>query len=253
MSIKIKKLELESYIDAISNFEKLKFEEQIIVFGYYLQQNLKVSNFDHKTIQQCFELSDFPHPTNIASRLPKLEKKHWLVKNNGGYRLERATLKSLERDILGKPQLKIISSKLESLPKLLKTPEKEYVDEVIGCLRINAYRAAIVLMWSICISHLRNYIIDHKMHEFNDALLNHPKNSIKKLSISKYDDFEDIGDYDFLEILKSTIISKNQHKLLKEKLDIRNTYAHPNTLTLTDNKINSFIEDLVNDIITKIN
>lgn len=251
MSIKLQKL--TSYIETISNFEKLKLEEQIIVFGYHIQQNEKLSNFNHKIIQQCFELSDLPSPTNIISRLQKLETKHWLVKNNGGYRLERTTLKSLEHNILGKPQLKIISAKLENLSNLLKTPEKEYVDEVIGCLRINAYRAAIVLMWSICISHLRNYIISYKIPEFNNALSNHTKNSIKKLSISKYDDFEDIGDYDFLEILKIlTITTKNQHKLLKEKLDIRNTYAHPNTLTLTDNKANSFIEDLVNDIIMKI-
>lgn len=251
MSINAQKLKL--YIETISNFEKLKLEEQIIVFGYYVQQNEKLSNFNHKIIQQCFELSDFYPPTNIASRLQKLEAKHWLVKNNGSYRLERTILKSIECDILGKPQLKIISTKLENLSNLLKTPEKEYVNEVIGCLRINAYRAAIVLMWSICISHLRNYVIDYKITEFNNALSNHPKNSIKKLSISKYDDFEDVGDNDFLEILKILkITTKNQHKLLKEKLDIRNTYAHPNTLTLTDNKTNSFIEDLVNDIITKI-
>lgn len=251
MSIKVQKL--KSYIETISNFEKLKLEEQIIVFGYHIQENEKLTNFDHKIIQRCFELSDLPLPTNIISRLQKLETKRWLVKNNGRYRLERTTLKSLEYNILGKPQLKIISTKLESLSNLLKTPEKEYVDEVIGCLRINAYHAAIVLMWSICISHLRNYIINYKIPEFNNALSNHPKSSMRRLSISKYDDFEDIGDYDFLEILKIlTVTTKNQHKLLKEKLDIRNIYAHPNTLTLTDNKTNSFIEDLVNDIITKI-
>jgi len=245
---------IESYVEAISNFEKLNLEQQIIVFGYYLQKKEKRPNFEHKIIQKCFELIDSSIPKNIASRLQKLEEKHWLVKNNGGYRVERTILKSCEANILGQPQLKIISSKLESLPTLLKTPEKEYVSEVIGCLRIDAYHASIVLMWSITISHLRNFIIDHKVLEFNTALLKHPKNSLKKLSISKYDDFENIGDHDFLEILNSlNIISKNQHKLLKEKLDIRNTYAHPNTMTLTVNKTNSFIEDLVNDIITKIN
>lgn len=251
MSINPQKL--ESYTETISNFEKLKLEVQIIVFGYYLQQKEKLSNFEHKLIQKCFELSDFTTPTNIASRLQKLEVKHWLVKNNGGYRVERTTLKTFEANILGKPQLKIISSKLESLPNLLKTPEKEYVDEVLGCLSIDAYHAAIVLMWSITISHLRNFIIDYKIPEFNNALSNHTKNSLRNLSISKYDDFENIGDHDFLEIIKSlNLTSKNQHKLLKEKLDIRNTYAHPNTLTLTDNKTNSFIEDLINDIISKI-
>ena len=252
MSINAAKL--ESYVETISNFEKLKLETQILVFGYYIQQKEKVPNFEHKMIKQCFELSDFPSPQNIASRLVKLEGKHWLVKNNGGYRVERTTLKSLETNVLGKPQLKIISSKLEKLPQLLQTPEKEYVNEILGCLRIEAYHAAIVLMWSISISHLRNFIIDKKTQEFNTVLSNHPKNALKKISISKYDDFENIGDSDFLDILYSlNITSKNQKKLLKEKLDIRNTYAHPNTMTLTVNKTNSFIEDLVNDVIIKIN
>jgi len=252
MTVDIQKLEF--FVDAISNFENLNLEEKIIAFGYYLQEKQKLLNFEANLIKQCFEATDSQIPKNIASRLQKLEEKHLLVKNNGGYRIERSVLKSFEIKFLGQPQLKIISSKLENLPNLLKTPEKEYVNEILGCLRIEAYHAAIVLMWSVSISHLRNFVITKKTQEFNTALSNHSKNSLRRVSIVKYDDFEKIGDDDFLDILYSLIIiSKNQKKLLKEKLDIRNTYAHPNTMTLTVNKTNSFIEDLVNDIIIKIN
>lgn len=252
MSISTAKL--EAFIDNISNFESLILEDKILVFGYYLQKKEKFENFNHKPIEECFSSLDFSKPTNINSRLRGLESKKKVVKHKSGYRVERTKLKSIETDILGKQKLKIISSNLENLPNLLKSPEKEYVDEVIGCLRIDAYHAAIVLMWSISVSHLRNYVLAYKLTEFNSSLTRNTKYAKKKLTISKYDDFEEIGDADFLDLLKnSKITSKNQHKLLEEKIGIRNTYAHPTSLTLTDNKTNSFIEDLVNDIIKKIN
>lgn len=252
MSISTAKL--EAFIDNILNFESLILEDKILVFGYYLQKKEKFENFNHKPIEECFSSLDFSKPTNINSRLRGLESKKKVVKHKSGYRAERTKLKSIETDILGKQKLKIISSNLENLPNLLKSPEKEYVDEVIGCLRIDAYHAAIVLMWSISVSHLRNYVLAYKLTEFNSSLTRNTKYAKKKLTISKYDDFEEIGDADFLDLLKnSKITSKNQHKLLEEKIGIRNTYAHPTSLTLTDNKTNSFIEDLVNDIIKKIN
>lgn len=228
-------------------------EDQILVFGYYLQKKEKFQNFQHNDIENCFSLVDFQQPTNINSRLRGLKNKQMLVENNGGYRVERTKTKTIEIDILGKPKLKAISSNLESLPKLLKEPEKQYVAEAVGCLKIDAYHAALILMWTITLSHLRNYVLAYKLNEFNIALSNNPKYVKKNLIIIKYDDFEDIGDFDFLSLLRdSGIVSKNQFKLLNEKLGIRNTYAHPVTLTLTDSKTISFIEDLINDIITKI-
>ena len=241
---------LEQFVENISNFESINKENKILVLGYYLQKIKLFSNFDHNTIEKCFVDIDLSIPKNINSRLRQLEKQNQIVKNNVGYRLERSTLKLLEVDILGKPKLKEISKDLENLPKSLKEPEKSYVAETIRCLSVDAYRAAIVLMWTIIISHLRNYVIISKLTEFNIVLAQNIKFSKKKLSISKYDDFEDLGDNDFLNLLKnSKIISKNQHKLLNEKLGIRNMYAHPTNLTLTDTKTISLIEDLINDII----
>jgi len=244
---------IESFVENITNFETLILEDQILVFGYYLQEKEKLPNFNHNAIESCFKITDLIIPKNINSRLRKLEEKKLLVKNNGGFRVERKKFKSIETDILGKPKLQTLSSELENLPKLLKDPEKKYVSEVIGCLRIEAYHAAIILMWALTISHLRNYVIANKLSEFNHELSIHTKFSKKKFTITKYDDFEDMSDFDFLDILrKSKVSSKNQHKLLNEKLGIRNIYAHPTNLTLKDSKTISFIEELINDIITKI-
>lgn len=244
---------LEAFIDNISDFESLNLEDEILVFGYYLQKKEQLENFNHKNIEECFLLLDLNNPTNITSRLMNLESKKMIVINKTGYRVERKKVKSIETDILGKPKLKEISSDLEKLPKLLKKPESDYVLEVINCLKVDAWHAAIVLMWVIAVSYLQNFVFTHKLNEFNIALANHSKYNKKSFTITKMDDFEEINEYDFLELLKSVqIINKSKHKLLHEKLGIRNTYAHPTTMTLTDTKTISFIEDLIIDIITKI-
>jgi len=249
----ISKAKLESFIENISDFESLILEDKILVFGYYLQKKEKFENFNHKSIEECFSLLDFTKPKNINSRLHGLESKKKLVIYETGYRVERTKIKSIETDILGKPKLKEISSNLQKLPALLKKPESDYVKEVIDCLKVEAHHAAIVLMWIITISHLRNFILSFKLNEFNTSLSRHTRYQRRSLTISKYDDFEEIKEEDFLDLLKSTtIISKGRRKLLGEKLGIRNTYAHPSPLTLTDTKTFSFIEDLINDIITKI-
>lgn len=237
----------------MSGFESLILEDKILVFGYYLQKKEKFDNFNHIQIETCFTLLDFTKPTNINSRLRGFETKKILVKYKTGYRVERTKVKSIETEILGKPKLKEISANLEKLPALLKKPEGDYVKEVIDCLKVEAYHAAIVLMWVITISHLRNFVLSFKLNEFNISLSRHTRYQRRGLTISKYDDFEEIKEDDFLDLLKSTnIISKGRRRLLGEKLGIRNTYAHPSPLTLTDTKTISFIEDLINDIITKI-
>lgn len=249
----VSKAKLEAFIDNIEDLESLTLEDKILVFGYYLQKKEKLQNFNHKPIEECFTLLDFTKPTNINSRLRGFETKKMVVKHKAGYRVERTKVKSIETDILGKPKLKEISTNLEKLPTLLKKPESDYVKEVINCLTVEAYHAAIVLMWVITISHLQNFVLAFKLNEFNTSLSKHTKYQKKGLAVSKYDDFEEINEKDFLDLLKnSNIISKGRHKLLDEKLGIRNTYAHPSSLTLTDTKTISFIEDLINDIITKI-
>jgi hypothetical protein len=228
-------------------------EDQILVFCYFLQKKEAYSSITHRDLEQCFQVLDLSLPTNINSRLCKIEIKKQLVKSNGGYRVERTKIKNIENDILGKPKLKEISDNLEKLPTLLKKPESDYVKEVINCLKIDAYHAAVILMWVVTISHLRNYVLAFKLKEFNSSLSLRLKYKKKGFTISEYEDFEEIKEMEFLEILKNIgSISKTRHKLLEEKLGIRNTYAHPSPLSLTDAKTVSFIEDLINDIITKI-
>ena len=251
MEININKL--KSFVDDISDFELLILEEQILVFCYFLQKNETYTSIKPKDLKQCFHTLDLSLPTNIPLRLRGMKNKKQLLKTNDGYRVERTEIKNIENEIFKKPKLKKISKDLERLPVLLKKPESDYVKEVINCLKIEAYHAAIVLMWIVTISHLRNHVLHVKLKEFNSSPSFHTKNKKKGLMIINYEDFEEIKEDEFLEILKNIgSINKTRCRLLKEKLGIRNTYAHPSSLSLTDTKTISFIEDLISEIITKI-
>lgn len=90
----------------------------------------------------------------------------------------------------------------------------------------------------------------HKLADFNTALNKNPKFSNK--SISKKEDFSQLQESEFITTLVSaSVITKDQRKILDEKLGTRNTAAHPNTIEIRESKVTGVIEDLVPNIISK--
>jgi hypothetical protein len=101
------------------------------------------------------------------------------------------------------------------------------------------------------IDHLQDHVINNKRIEFNKSLSQHPK--YKNLKVESKTNFEEIREYDFIILMESSdIISKGQKIILHEKLGIRNSHAHPSPLVLTESKVISFIEDLIDNIVLKI-
>lgn len=247
------KEKLKSFVNRIEDFHNLIHSDKITVFGYYLQENLRYESFNHKNIEECYDALDLPRPTNIPSRLLELKKVNRLVpynKSKGSYRVSGPESKTIEGK-LGNKELAKVSDNLTKLPKLLSKPESDLLKEALNCLKVKALRAVIVLVWIIVIDHLQDFVIRNKLADFNTALSTHTR--YQRLTITKKEDFEEIKESDFISIMKTaSIITKGQKKLLDEKLGIRNTYAHPSSLTLSESKVNSFVEDLIVDIVSKI-
>jgi hypothetical protein len=116
---------------------------------------------------------------------------------------------------------------------------------------VNARRAAIIMVWSGTLDHLYDYVLKHKIADFNSAI---SKRSDKyaKLIVKLKDDFSDIKDSVFIEVCRSAgIISGDVRKILDQKLDVRNTHAHPSSVEVGETKVVDFIEDLVTNVIVK--
>jgi hypothetical protein len=170
-----------------------------------------------------------------------------------GYQLHRTLKHELEKSIEKKPLKIKVSKDLRQLLLHIKNPnENEFLKEAIDCFEISAYRASIVMVWNLTIDHLFEYILKHKLAAFNSALALNTDRRVRITSVSTRDDFSEIPENKFIELSRtSNIISNDIRKILDTKLGIRNTYAHPSSLKVTETKAIEFIEDLVNNVILK--
>src|SRR5690606_38344666 len=117
------------------------------------------------------------------------------------------------------------------------------------CFQCKLYRPAIIMTWIVVIDVLYDYVINNHLRDFNDVL----KHANKKLVIKSKSDFEELRESDFILYLKTAaIISKEQRKVLDEKLTIRNSAAHPNGTSFKEAKTATFIEELFSDVLDKI-
>ncbi|MBF02125.1 MAG: hypothetical protein CMP76_02395 [Flavobacterium sp.] len=138
------------------------------------------------------------------------------------------------------------------MPLIQNTVENDFFSEAINCFHIGAYRATIVLVWNLTLNHLYDYILTHKLTEFNFALSKNTDRRIKISSVSIKDDFSEIPEGKFIEFCRSSnIITNDVRKILDTKLGIRNSYAHPSSLKISENKAIEFIEDLISNVIKK--
>jgi len=135
----------------------------------------------------------------------------------------------------------------------VKNPlENDFLNEAIDCFEIGAYRASIVMVWNLTVDHLYEYVLANELTNFNIALSKNTDKRIKITSVLKKDDFGEVPEGKFIEFCRSAnIITSDVRRILDGKLGIRNSYAHPSSLQMTESKAIEFIEDLVNNVIIK--
>jgi hypothetical protein len=118
-----------------------------------------------------------------------------------------------------------------------------YIDEAIKCLRVGAFRAAIVFLWTGAAATIRDQIWStKKVEEIEAALQTHNP----RARFRKKEDFAYVKDKDLLQIaLDLSIYDKTQKTVLGHALDLRNSCGHPTKYNPGEKKASSFIEDVV--------
>ena len=135
--------------------------------------------------------------------------------------------------------------------------EKDIFDEAMICLRRNAGRAAEIMVWNIAMYHLYQFILTHHLKDFNDRI---PIRLPKKWKVTdmplvkKYDDFGDeMSERDVIDVASSAgIINDGIYKTYKNRLDQRNSAAHPSTLRVTQVQAEGFIDDLIRNAVLQL-
>ena len=136
--------------------------------------------------------------------------------------------------------------------KLPNGSKRTFLSETIDCFEVSAYRATIVMCWLLTLDHLQELVLKHHLVLFNAALAKVTDKRVKVSSVSTRDDFSDIPENKFIELLRSAgIVSNDVRKILDEKLGTRNSCAHPSAVTIKRSKVIDFVDDLVENVLLK--
>lgn len=245
------------FYNSIEDASNLSQSALVELFVYFLTVELGEESATTKKITECFTACDLVASKSIGARLSEgvKGKNPKYIKTNGGYKLQRHMREDLSKKI-GAERITIqTSATLRGLEqKLPEGADKEFLKETIDCFEAGANRATIVMAWILAMDHLFVYILSNKLRldPFNDVLAKNTDRSVKIKKVLVRDDFSEIKDSKFIDFCRQAkIISPDVKKILDQKLDTRNSSAHPSGVTINKTKVIDFVEDLVENVVLK--
>lgn len=241
------------FIDLVEDFDNLSQIEQVKYVSYFYTVLTGKEEFTSTIIGDVFTKEKLYRPPNVTDCLNKLANRRPLIllKKGNLYSFQRTQKRAFDDIYLSKKHVREISETMRGLlSKVNSIAQKSFLEEAISCFEIKCYRSSIVMTWLLTMDTLYEFTLNNSLNAFNSAIQSHGK--YKKIVVTKKDDFADIKESDFIELLRvAKIISNDVRKILDEKLNFRNTAAHPNTIVIKESKAISFIEDLTENILIK--
>lgn len=245
--------ELDLYVSRLDGFGAWATTKQIDYIGYFLLSRPGAESFTSSAVEECFKLLDMrPYkrlPNYLSEETTRKGGKY--VKFSKGYRLERGALEAIRAVVDSEPKRVQVSQQLVDLiPKLKDSQERTFLEEAIRCFRVEAYRATIVMVWTLTVDHLQKHTFGQKLAEFNAAISAHPDKKMRP--ILQYDDFSEIKEVRVIELMRTAnIISKDVRRILDEKLGTRNSAGHPSGIAFSGHKTTEFALDLIENVLLK--
>lgn len=245
--------DLRSFVAGVPGFSGWGHTEKIRLFAWLQHHLLNKDRFTTADINWCYKTLSY-EPGNTSQFLKVLEGKD-LLKDSRGYFGEGRFREKYDKEY-GVHQVtlqvrQMVQDLVKDLPEL---EEQDIFQEAMVCLKYNAGRAAVIMVWNIAFYHLCQYILKHKLADFNNRIpVRFPgkwKTANMQL-IKKYEDFGDeMNESQVIEVANSAgIIDGNMYKVYSEKLGKRNSVAHPSTQHVTQVQAEGFIDDLINNTV----
>lgn len=245
---------VQDLLENVSDFDSLIKKEQVKLIAFFHCVENSKQYFRANDITQEFEKNALLKPSNISAEITRLKKSKptILVETKDGITFHRTAKKELEEQHLGIKHKRDVSETLrELLSELSCEEQKKFLEEAINCFEIKSFRASIIMSWLLAMDVLFEFVLIPKnLGIFNSAIQVHGK--YKKITVNSKDDYSNIKESDFIELLRvSKLITNDTRKILDEKLGVRNSCAHPNSMKILDYKAIGFIQDLVKNVINK--
>ena len=245
--------ELEGFLPQIPDLAARTPAELVEYFVFFLTVIRKQVAAAANEVADCFELTRLKSYSNIPAYLANHTrgKTPKFLRTNGGYQLERNRQLEIQKTLHTGPA-KIETSHLLRglLAKVHNSQQQSFLQEAVDCYEIGARRAAIILVWILVVHHLYEYIWKNHLVAFNAELAKNTDKRIKITAINKVEDFGEIPEGKFIEMMRAAnIITNDVRKILETKLGIRNTSAHPSSVVISDVKATDFILDLIQNVL----
>jgi hypothetical protein len=251
-------MDIFQYLSKIPSFSSYSRRNKILLIAYFLREYNGILTFTAKEItDQCKGVTKDPSKTNLCLMEMSKGKGAPILKSSSkeGFSLSLSGLEEVQ-DFLSKNTTEFLDAFYNDainyltkvVTKVSENNKRKFLTEAIICLKVNSNRATIIMLWVCVVDHLYEYVLKYKLVDFNAEL----KKANSKRIIKCKDDFSDIKEERFIELLRaSNIISNDVRKILDEKRGIRNSAVHPSGIEIHLSKVMNFVEDLVDNIILK--
>lgn len=247
------KTELKQFIAGIDGFATWGHADKIRMFAWLQHFLRKKDRFATGDINWCYKTLSYK-PTNTTQYLIDMEGRGELLQDKHGYHCEGKFLAKYNNQYGTHDITLSIRQQVKDVMALVPgIEEQDFMAEAEICLQHNAGRATIIMVWCIGFYHLCQFIIKHHLATFNAAFQKHYPGLWKDAKIKtmvNYDDFSTLKEYVVIDICKrENIINQNVAKILFEKLEKRNSAAHPSTVRIGQLQAENFIDELVKNVI----
>lgn len=250
--------DLRALVAGIEGFTNMGHADKVRLFAWLQHFLRKKDVFFTKDINWCYDKLSYK-PGNTSQYLITMAQAGELLGNaTSGYRCEGKFIAKYD-DLYKEHDVTIsVRQMVKALVKVIpELEEKDIFEEALVCLRHNAGRAAEIMVWNIAMYHLYQFILKHHLAAFNNRI---PTRFPKKWKvadmplINKYDDFGDeMSEREVIEVASSAgIINHDVYKVYKNRLDQRNSAAHPSTLRVTQVQAEGFIDELIRNAVLQL-
>jgi hypothetical protein len=247
------KAELKVFIAGVDGFATWGHADKIRMFAWLQHFLRKKDRFATGDINWCYKTLSFK-PTNTTQYLVDMEGRGELLQDKHGYHCEGKFLAKYN-DQYGTNDITLsirqrVKDLINEVPNIV---EKDFMKEAEICLRHDAGRATIIMVWNVAFYHLCQFILKHHLATFNAGFQKHFNKlwqQAKVQTMGSYDDFSTLKESVVIDICKrENIINQNVAKIVEKRLGDRNSAAHPSTIHVGQLQAEAFIEDIVDNVV----
>jgi hypothetical protein len=247
-------MQLQDLVRSIGDFQDWIHADKIRLFAWYVQVVLGRDVYSSSDVAKCYDELSLAPPSAIAPFLNEMERrKEALRQGTGRYKLERTLREKFDQTYGQRSATVLVQKLLADLPtRIPNLAERAYLEEAVICFRHGAFRGAIIMAWNLAYDHLCQIVLSKHLNAFNTQLAQ-TFTKQKPSLVAKREDFSDWKESQVVHICYAGgVITKPMYKILNEKLDRRNMFAHPSGVVLHPNTAEEFIIDLIENVVLKL-